>query len=148
MKKLAALVKNVSGFSIIEVLLSMVIIAVCAGVVIMWQKSSWSQTITTNRLMVAGQVVDKQIEKQRMIIAENPVTNFATFKTGFDNRDSVMIDSSISPPMSVRWHAYDTLHDPHGNSITDVYQIKLVAWWKGASPNDSLKLETRIAQNF
>lgn len=136
------------GFTMVEVLLAMIIIATSAVAVLMWQKTSWSQTSSTNRLMVAGQIIEKQIEKQRMFIAQNPVTNFATFKTGFDNRDSVVVDNSVIPWVSVRWHAYDTLHDPHGNLITDVFKVNLTAWWTGCKPTDSLKVETRIAKNF
>jgi|SRR5271157_2402578 prepilin-type N-terminal cleavage/methylation domain-containing protein len=136
------------GFTMIEVLLAMIIIATSAVAVLMWQKTSWSQTSSTNRLMVAGQIVEKQIEQQRMIIAQNPVPNFQTFKTTFDNKDVVIVDNSVSPPVSVRWHAYDTLHDPNGHLITDVFKVNLTAWWTGAKPTDSLQVETRIAQNF
>jgi Tfp pilus assembly protein PilV len=148
MKKLEAIVKNISGLSLIEVLLSMIIIVVSAIAVLSWQNSSWAQTKTTNRLMVAGHIVDKQVENQRMIIARDPPDSFPVFKTRFDNNDVTIIDSSVSPFVSVKWHGYDTLHDPHGHLITDVLQIKLTAWWAGCKVSDSLKLETRISQNF
>lgn len=143
-----AVPKGANGFTLVEVLLAMIIIATSAVAVLMWQKTSWSQASTTNKLMVAGQVVEKQIEKQRMIIAENPVQNFPKFKTGFDNVDSVIVDTTVTPMISVRWHAYDTLHDPNHHLITDVFQVKLAAYWPGAMSSDTLYVEARIAKNF
>ncbi len=148
MKKPDLVGRNAQGFTMIEVMLAGIIIATSAVAVLMWQKTSWSQTTSTNRLMAAGQIVEKQIEKQRMVIAQNPVTNFQTFKTTFDNHDVVVTDSSVTPPVSVRWHGYDTLHDPNGHVITDVLKVNLTAWWTGCKPTDSLQVETRIAQNF
>jgi type II secretory pathway pseudopilin PulG len=142
------------GFTLVEVLLAMIIIMVSATSVLMWQKTSWSQTSSTNRLMVAGHIVDKQIEQKRMFIAQNPVANFAAFKAGFVGRDSIIVDNSLSPPISVRWHAYDTLTDPRDSLIHDkqnnrnVVRVVLTAWWPGAKPGDSLQLDTRIAKNF
>jgi prepilin-type N-terminal cleavage/methylation domain-containing protein len=148
MKKLEAIVKNASGMTLVEVLLSMVIIAVSALAIMMWQKTSWSQTTSTNRLMVAGHIVEKQLENVRMTIAQSPATNFTAFKTGFVNKDSVWADCSVTPCMWVKWSTYDTLHDPKGHSLSDVCQVKLTAWWAGAKKTDTLKLETRIAKNF
>jgi Tfp pilus assembly protein PilV len=152
MKKMEAIVKNASGMTMVEVLLSMIIILVSALAVLMWQKTSWSQTTSTNRLMVAGQVVEKQIEKQRMTIAQDPANNFTAFKTAYlyttHPNGVVITDSTVSPYMSVRWIDYDTLHDPQSNPISDVCRVKLTAWWPGAGKSDSLRVEARIAKNF
>lgn len=148
MKKLETIVKNASGLSLIEVLLSIVIIATSALAILMWQNTSWSQTASTNRLMVAGHIVDKQIEAQRMTIARSPVTNFAAFGTAFIGKDSVMVDCSVSPCVSVRWHAYNNLTDPKGHTIVNVYKVMLTAYWNGAKKSDTLRVEARIAKNF
>jgi len=141
-----------SGFTLIEVLLAMIIISVSAVAVLMWQKTSWSQTSSTNRLMVAGQIVEKQIEKQRMAIARDPVDSFAAFKTAYSytNNSSgvIVVDSTVSPPVLVRWIVYDTLHDPNLHAIRNVCKVNLTAWWTGCKPTDSLQVETRIAKNF
>ncbi|HUI93832.1 MAG TPA: type II secretion system protein [Chitinivibrionales bacterium] len=148
MKNLGTIVKNAKGFTLMEVIMTMVIIGVTAVVILTWQKTSWTQTKSTNRLMVAGQVIEKQIEKIRMTIAQNPATNYPSFRTSFASKDSVMADTTVTPRMWVRWSTWDTLHDPKGHAITDICQVKLVAWWTGAGVNDSLKVETRIAKNF
>jgi prepilin-type N-terminal cleavage/methylation domain-containing protein len=145
MKK--TLLNNTHGFSLIEVLLAVIMIAICAIGMLMWQKSSWLQTSNTNKLMVAGQVIEKQIEKQRMIIAENPVVNFDQFTYTFLNKTVILTDSSTTPFIKVRWNVYDNLLDPSGHSVRNVYQVKLAAWW-GTQKVDTLKVTTCIARNF
>lgn len=143
-----AVPKGANGFTLVEVLLAMIIIATSAVAVLMWQKTSWSQSSATNKLILAGQVVEKQLEAQRMNIANNPNANFTAYKTGFDNRDSLVADQTVTPPIYVRWHAFDTLHDPNGHLITDVLKLNAAAYWVGAKPSDTLFVETRIAKNF
>jgi Tfp pilus assembly protein PilV len=133
--------------TMVEVLLSMIIIITSAFAVLMWQKTSWSQTRTTNRLMVAGHIIEKQIEQQRMIIAQDPATNFAAFKTNYVNKTVLVIDSTVRPYITVKWNVYDTLHDPQGYIIKNVYQAKLAASW-GTGQTDTLKVTTCIAKNF
>jgi type II secretory pathway pseudopilin PulG len=148
MKKLQAMVKNASGLSLIEVLLSIIIIATSAVVVLMWQKTSWSQTSYTNRLMVAGHVIEKQVEQRRMLIAQNPDQNFLTFKDAFKSKDSLIIDNSVTPPIKVLWNIKDTLIDPAGDHLDNVCWVKLRAFWDGARKNDTLQVITCIAKDF
>ncbi len=77
-----AVPKGANGFTMVEVLLAMIIIATSAVAVLMWQKTSWSQSSATNKLILAGQVVEKQIEKQRMFIAKNPGNKFHDVQNG------------------------------------------------------------------
>lgn len=134
------------GFTMIEVLLAMIIIGISAVAVLMWQKTSWSQTSSTNRLMVAGQIVEKQIEKQRMIIAQNPAANYATF---IANSSITTTDSSVTPPVTVKWTIYsaDSLKDPTGVNITNVRKVKIKAGY-GSGPNDTLNVITAISKDF
>lgn len=144
MKKLQAFVKSTSGFSLIEVALSILIIVISAIVVLMWQKTSWSQTSSTNRLMVAGHIIEKQIEQRRMLIAQNPATNFTAFKS---LSTLTIIDSSLTPPIKTEWVMKDTLKDPAGNLLANVRWVQIKASW-GSGKNDTLKVVTCIAKNF
>jgi prepilin-type N-terminal cleavage/methylation domain-containing protein len=135
------------GFTLIEVLLAMIIVMVSATSVLMWQKTSWSQTSTTNRLMVAGHVIEKQLEKQRMTIAENPSANFASF---VQNSTMVVVDSSVTPYITVLWTIYapDSLKDPQtGNNLNNVRKVQISAGY-GSGPADTLKVVTAISKNF
>ena len=134
------------GFTMIEVLLAMIIIAISASAVLMWQKTSWSQTSSTNRLMVAGQVIEKQIEKQRMLIAQSPATNYATF---ISNSSMTIVDSSVTPYLTVFWTIYaaDSLKDPNGNNLNHVRKVQIKAGY-GNGQKDTLTVVTAISQNF
>jgi Tfp pilus assembly protein PilV len=145
MKKLQAFVKNTSGFTMIEVLLSILIIVTSAIVVLMWQKTSWSQTSSTNRLMVAGQIIEKQIEQRRMLVAQDPTNNFTSFKS---LSTLTIIDSSLTPPIQTDWVMKDTLKDPAGNLLANVRWVQIKASWRGCGKNDTLKVVTCIAKNF
>jgi Tfp pilus assembly protein PilV len=147
MKKLRAIFKNKAGLTLIEVLLSVVIIVTSAVAVLMWQKTSWSQTSYTNRLMVAGHVIEKQIEQRRMLIAQNAATNFVAFKSAFVNNDLTIIDSSVTPPIKVRWFVKDTLSDPSGNALSNVVWVRLKANW-GSGTKDTLTVYTCISKDF
>jgi prepilin-type N-terminal cleavage/methylation domain-containing protein len=146
MKKTKEITGGAGGFTMIEVLLAMIIIAMSAVAVITWQKTSWSQTSSTNRLMVVGQVIEKQIEKQRMIIAEHPVANYATF---IGNSTITLVDSSVTPRITVKWTIYaaDSLKDLYGNNVKNVRKVQIKAGY-GSGKNDTLTVVTAISQNF
>jgi type II secretory pathway pseudopilin PulG len=144
MKKLEAIVKDTSGFSLVEVLLAIIIITTSAVAVLMWQKTSWSQTSYTNRLMVAGHVIEKQIEERRMLIAQDPQTNFAAFKA---LTTLTIVDNSLNPPITVNWEMKDTLKDPAGNLMPNVRWVRIKASW-GSGSKDTLQVITCIAKNF
>jgi type II secretory pathway pseudopilin PulG len=146
MKKTQELLRQSQGLTLVEVLLSIIIIATSAVICLMWQKSSWSQTSLTNHLMVAGHVIEKQIEKQRMTIAENPIVNFASF---IKNDSMVIVDSSVTPYIRVRWKIFaaDSVKDPLGNIVQNVRKVQLTAGY-GSGKGDTLKVITAISQNF
>jgi type II secretory pathway pseudopilin PulG len=133
-----------SGLTLIETLLSVLIIVISAVIFLMWQKTSWSRTTTTNRLMVAGHVVQKQIEWRRMAIAQNPLTNFSSFRA---MTDTTIVDNSVKPPVTVRWIISDTLHAPNGDHVQNAVRVQLIASW-GSGKNDTLKVSTNIAKDF
>lgn len=133
------------GFTLVEVLIAVVMISICAVSTLMWQKTSWERTARTNRIIVAGQVIEKQVEMIRQTIAQNPKTNFDQFKDRFIDNDVVIIDSSSAPFIHVRWNVYDTLHSPTNKLIKNVCQVKLAAWW---NKQDTIRVTTCIAKNF
>jgi prepilin-type N-terminal cleavage/methylation domain-containing protein len=146
MKKRRYIKRESGGFTLIEVLLAMIVISVSAVAVLMWQKTSWSQTSATNRLMVAGHVITKQIEKQRLTIAENPLVNFASF---VQNSSMVIVDSSITPYLQAQWTIYspDSLKDPNNNDIMTARKVKICVGY-GTRPTDTLTVITAISRDF
>jgi len=135
------------GFTMLEVLLSILIVTFTAISYLMWQKSTWSQTTITNRRMVATQVLEKQIEARRMTIAQNPIANFAAFKA-ITGKDTVVIDNSVTPNVRVEWKIFpDSLRAPNDDTVKNVVPAQLIASW-GSGTFDTLRLWTNITKNF
>jgi type II secretory pathway pseudopilin PulG len=136
-----------NGFTMLEVLLSVLIVTFTAISYLMWQRSTWSQTTITNRRMMATQVVEKQIEWRRMVVARNPIANFAAFKA-ITGKDTVIIDNSMTPNVRVEWKIYpDSLRAPNGDTVKNVIPAQLIASW-GPGINDTLRIWTNITRNF
>jgi prepilin-type N-terminal cleavage/methylation domain-containing protein len=133
-----------NGFTILEVLISIIMIVITATAYLMWQKTSWSQTKLTNRRMAASQVMEKQIEWRRMDIARDPTTKFAAFQA---LTEFTIVDATTKPNISVDWDIFDTLHAPDGTPVENAVRVHLVARW-GPGNLDSLSLWTNITKNF
>ena len=133
-----------NGFTMLEVLLSVMIVLVTATAYLMWQKTTWSQTALANRRMRACQVVEKQIEARRINISQNPEVNFAAFKA---LGTTTIVETSVQPNITVTWDILDTLHAPNGDPVTGAVRVHLVARW-GTGQSDSLSLWTNVTKNF
>jgi type II secretory pathway pseudopilin PulG len=131
------------GMTLFEILLSIIVIAISATVFITWQQISWTRTKNNNRLMIAGQIIEKQIEQRRLIIARNPAVEFENFKT---MHNTTVVDNSVTPPVSVLW-LLSPAFDPNGSEITNVKKVELVATW-GSGPDNELRVFTCIAKDF
>lgn len=94
--------------------------------------------------MVAGHVIEKQIEQMRMMIAESPDDRYAAFSTGL--HDTTIIDTSTHPNVTVLWHK-SSLTDPGGSQVMHVTKVDLTASW-GSGTNDTLRVTTTISKDF
>lgn len=139
--------RNNNGFTLLEVLLSVCIVVTTAVICLMWQKTTWTQTATTNRRMLASQILEKQIEWRRMVIAQNPDVNFAAFKQ-ISGKDTIMTDTTVNPHLKVEWKiSPDSLRAPNGDTVHNVIPTQLIASW-GSGKLDTVRLWTNIAKNF
>jgi Tfp pilus assembly protein PilV len=137
----------IKGFTMLEVLLSILIVLVTTTAFLMWQKTTWTQTTTTNRRMLAAQILEKQIEWRRIVIGQNPDVNFTAFKN-ISGKDTIIIDTSVTPRLRVEWKIYpDSLRAPNGDIVHNVVPAQLIASW-GPGKFDTLKIWTTIAKNF
>jgi len=142
MKSHKASCSKSSGLTLVEVLIAMVIICVCAVSFLLFQKTSWSQATKTNRYLLAGQVIQKQIEKKRMWIASDALTNYNLFK-GYGTVTDV--DSTTTPRITIKYNIYDTLHAPDGTAVKNACQVDVLASW---GTSDTLKVTTCFARDF
>jgi type II secretory pathway pseudopilin PulG len=125
------------GFALMEIILMIVIIGIIGTNTIVLFRNSWKNTGTSNRTLVAGQMIERQIEALRMRIAEDADRNFPP-------RDSSYTENSIT----IQWHIA-----PAGNmgkpvvASGNVKKCDLTATW-GRNARDSLKVSTFLAKNF
>lgn len=125
------------GFAIMEIILIMVVIGIIAANIMALQKSSWSMSGSSNKLLLAGQMIDRQVETMRMFVDRNPATNFPP-------RDSSFTENGIT----LKWVLSNVTRSV-GNkvSLNNVRECNMTAGW-GKNKWDSLKVRTYLARNF
>jgi prepilin-type N-terminal cleavage/methylation domain-containing protein len=132
-----------NGFTLLEMLISLTVIGFAASFLIYAQQSTWKMSGNSNKLSTAAQIIEKQIENRRMVIARDPVNNYARFKA---LSDTTIIDNSVTPSVKVVWHI-SAKTDVNGSNIENVRKVILNASW-GYNNGDSLTVETCIGKNF
>jgi len=105
--------------------------------IISLQASAWKRTTTSNRLLVAGQLIEKQIEYIRMNIAANPSVNFPP-KDGTTSENNIALSWKISSVNRLK-----------GTTVVlaNVRRCDLTASW-GKSKGDTLVVTTYISKMF
>jgi type II secretory pathway pseudopilin PulG len=131
------------GISILELILTILIISICAGIFLRWQSFSWFRTTSLNRITTAGQVIEKQIEYQRLQIGIDPENNYPKFK---NRTDTTIVDNTVKPPITVKWKIAPA-KDRNNNNLDNVRLVTLTAKWSN-NPGDTLQVITCIAKNF
>ncbi len=125
------------GFTLLEVLIAMVVIAVTAGVIAIFQRHSWASVRKTNNTLVAGQLIRRQVERMRMEIAVDTLTFWAP-------RNGEMTDSETG--IRVSWVVSDA-RDPGNGVIDRVRQVDYTAAWT-AGRAESLTVTTFLSKDF
>jgi prepilin-type N-terminal cleavage/methylation domain-containing protein len=125
------------GFSLMEILVVIVIVGIIGVSTISLQTSTWKRTTTSNRLLVAGQVIEKQIEYIRMNIAENPKENFPP-ENGTAYENSIALSWKFSSVNRIKGSTV---------ALKNVRRCDLTATW-GKSKGDTLIVTTYISKLF
>jgi hypothetical protein len=102
------------------------------------QTSVWKRSTTSNRLLVAGQLIEKQIESIRMTIDQNPTSNFPP-------KEGSIAENGIS----LTWKVLSA-YRPKGATSTDLKNVRrcvFTATW-GPNKGDTLLVTTYIAKYF
>jgi len=127
-----------SGIALMEIILVLVIIGIIGTNTIMLQRKSWKSTGSSNHMLIAGQMIERQIESLRMKVAEDPDNNFPP-------ADSQVTENGIS--LSWKLSSVDKIGG--GPSITrnHIRECVLTAIW-GIQRGDTLIVTTYIAKGF
>jgi prepilin-type N-terminal cleavage/methylation domain-containing protein len=129
------------GFTLIEILNTIVIIGITTGVVAVFQRSTWGSTRSTNNTLVAGQLIQRQIEQVRMEIAMDTSKLRLVYPAG--------TTGNLTDPESriaLRW-SVAAATDPTAAAITLVRQFTYTAKWQSTKA-ESLVVVTCVARDF
>jgi prepilin-type N-terminal cleavage/methylation domain-containing protein len=126
------------GFSLLEILVSLVIVGIIGVSIISLQTSVWKNSTTSNRMLLAGQLIEKQIESIRMGIDQNPISNFPP-------KEGALTENGIS----LSWKIFSA-YRPKGATTTELKNVRrcvFTATW-GKNKGDTLLVTTYISKFF
>ena len=124
------------GFTFLEVLVAMFIFGVIGLLFFSNQTSSWKKTTGSKDMLVAGNMIERQIEVMRIAIDRSP----ADF---FPPQSSQISENGIN----VKWTVSTATRPTDGATLTNVRKCDFVASW-GEGKYDSLKVTTYISKMF
>lgn len=128
------------GFTLLEILIAMIIISIGVVSFISMQQSTWSGTRKSNNTLLAGQIIERKIERLRLDIAEDPENNFP-YLIDSKNNMTESEDNGITITWQIRPYFYN------GLTVENLREIELLAEWRGLR-KDSLVVITCLGKNF
>jgi prepilin-type N-terminal cleavage/methylation domain-containing protein len=123
------------GFSLVEVIVSMLIIGIIAVSIFSIQTASWKKTTNSNRMLVAGHMIEKQIELMRMNIDQNQALNFPPLSGSLSDNG-----------VQLTWTISDATR-PTGGTNSNTRKCDFVAVC-GTGKDDTLKVTTYLSKMF
>jgi prepilin-type N-terminal cleavage/methylation domain-containing protein len=124
------------GFTLMEVLVSMAIIGIIGMTIFLFQTSSWKRSTGSNRALIAGHLIERQIESLRMNIDRDQADNFppdggSLFENG----------------VHLIWTISAASRPTDASALDNVRLCDFVASW-GKTQNDTLKVTTFLSKMF
>ena len=136
-KPLCSILPNTKAFTLLEVLVSMALIGIIGVLIFSIQSSSWKRVTSSNRTIVAGHMIERQIELMRMNISRNQ-------DLGFPPVNGSIVENGVT----LSWQIW-TATRPTGVTGSQVHsrQCDFTATW-GSGKNDTLKATTYLSKMF
>lgn len=100
------------------------------------QNSSWNKTIGAKKMLVAGNMIERQIEAMRIAIDRSP-------QYSFPPQSSQKTENDIK----LTWTVSAATRPTDGADLSNVRKCDFVASW-GKGNNDTLKVTTYISKMF
>ncbi|MGB7569294.1 MAG: type II secretion system protein [Chitinivibrionales bacterium] len=129
--------RNAKAFSLLEVLVSMTIVGIIGALIFSMQTSSWKTSTASNRAIVAGHMVQQQIELMRMNIGQNQDLYFPPVN-----------GSVVQNGVTLVWQVSAAVRptSDHG-TLSNTCECDFTATW-GADKGDTLKVTTYLSKMF
>ena len=128
--------RHSKGFSLLEVLVSMVIVGIIGVLIFSIQTSSWKMSTSSNRAIVAGHMVERQIEMMRLNISQNQDLYFPPVN-----------GSTVENGVTLGWVVSNASRPTDGGPLTNTKKCDFTAFW-GGGKTDTLKVTTYISKMF
>jgi len=123
------------GFSLLEVLVCMAIISIIGISMFSFQGFSWKRTTSSNRMIVAGHMIERQIELMRMNIDLNQALNFPPLP-------GEVTENGIT----LKWEISDAVRPP-GGTILNARKCDFTAIC-GTGRGDTLAVTSYLSKMF
>jgi prepilin-type N-terminal cleavage/methylation domain-containing protein len=138
MKECAAArtVRRQRGLSLIEIMIALVVVGAGIGLFVNLQRNSGSRQSGNNKMMLAGQLVEKDIEAVRIHVAMDTTANWPPHDTAFvEGRLKLVrkISGAVSPKT--------------GANLANVRKLDIIVSW-GSGALDSMNITTYVARRF
>jgi prepilin-type N-terminal cleavage/methylation domain len=130
------IVHNAKAFSLLEVLVSMTIIGITGALIFSIQTSSWKKSTSANRAIVAGHMVERQIELIRLNISRNQAQYFPPV-------NGTIAENGVT----LSWAVSDAKRPTDGVVLLNTKKCDFTAFW-GGGRTDTLKVTTYISKMF
>ncbi len=127
---------NAKAFSLLEVLVSMTIVGIIGALIFSIQTSSWKTSTASNRAVVAGHMVQQQIELMRMNIGQNQNLYFPPVN-----------GSVVQNGVTLVWQISAATRPTNGGSLPNTCKCDFTATW-GAVNGDTLNATTYLSKMF
>jgi prepilin-type N-terminal cleavage/methylation domain-containing protein len=123
------------GFTLLEVLITMVVVSITLAGVLLLQGATWRSTASTNNIQLAGQLVERRIEEMRLAISFDTTMNWPPVDGGMN-----------ASGLDMNW-AVSKTKDPDGAYINRVRQVDFTVAWRSTVP-ETLKVTTFLSKDF
>lgn len=127
------------GWSLIEALAAIVVVGIGITLFTKVQRMTNRDSSTNSRILMAGKMIEKQLEDMRILIAKDTVANWPpgnkTISPTAPNYITVV--STVSPAFSPK----------DGAVVKNVVQVALMAYWVNPFP-DTLRVTTYVSKRF
>lgn len=124
------------GFTLLEVVIALALISIVSVLLFSSHSSSWRNVIGSDKLLIAGHLIEQRIEHMRTVIDRSP-DDF------FPPESSQLSENGIH----LTWTISEATRPTDGATITNVRKCSFVASW-GKGKNDTLKVSTYLSKMF